>query len=303
MAGNITTTQLNDSIATIVAADVLGYLKANTVAAQLVRRDYSNEVATRGQVVQIPVAGSLTVNDKAEGSKVTLQQPADDKVSITLNKHKEISFLIEDFAKTLATPDYLNVYTNQAVALLAEQIDSDLLGQYASLTGGTIDASGAAGPLATEDFIEARRLLNAAKMPLSNRFAVLGEDADAEYVANEEAVNMSYAATLGGAVLDAYSGRFAGFQTFLDQKVASSASLIKNIFMHKDALALVTRPLAGAPSNVPVLQKVMEEGGIVIRVTMSYNADYLGVQVTIDTLYGVGIPRPTAGVVVSTTDK
>ena len=42
MAGNITSAELNDSIATIIAAEALGYLQANTVLAQLVSRDWDD---------------------------------------------------------------------------------------------------------------------------------------------------------------------------------------------------------------------------------------------------------------------
>jgi hypothetical protein len=51
-----------------------------------------------------------------------------------------------------------------------------------------------------------------------------------------------------------------------------------------------------------VVQKVMAEDGIGLRVTMSYNADYLGVQVTVDVLYGFAELRDAFGVVVITTD-
>lgn len=299
---NITGTELNDSIATIVGAEVLGYLQANCVLARLVRRDYSDDIATRGQSVQIPTAGTLAVNDKAANTVITLQTPADDKVTVTLNKHKEVSFLIEDFARALATPDWLDVYTSQGMALLVEQVDGDIAALYSGLSQ-TIDASGANGPLGTADFVEARRLLNAAKAPLHDRFAVLHEDAESEYLTVEEAVNVNYREALGGALANSYSGRFFGFETFMDQKIAVAGAVCKNLFFQRDALALVTRPLPPAPANGGVIQKVMSEGGLGLRITMSYDHDYLGVKVTIDLLYGVAELRDAHGVVVSTSES
>lgn len=299
---NITTTQLNDSIPTIIAADVLGYLKANTVLARLVRRDFADETAIKGQTVQVPVAGTLSANDKAEGSAVQLQNPADDKVTVTLNKHKEVSFLIEDFARALAVPNWLDVYTAQGMAVLAEQIDGDIAALYSGLSQ-TIDATGGNGPLDAADFREARRLLNAAKAPLADRFAVLHEDAEADYLAVEEAINVNYARALGGALADAYTGRFYGFQTFMNQKIAVAAAVCKNLFFQRNALALVTRPLPPAPQGSGVLQRVMSEDGVGIRVTLSYDPDLLGVKVTIDVLYGVAELRDSHGIVISTTEK
>ncbi len=299
--GNITTTQLNDSIATLIAAEVLGYLKANTVLAQLVARDTDFVPAEKGQTIQIPVAGSLTANDKAQGSAVTLQQPADSSVQVTLNKHKEVSFLLEDYAAALSRPTWFEIYMQQGVDTIVEQIEGDIAALYSGLSQ-SIDATGANGPLDLADFTEARRLLNAAKAPLTNRYAVLHEDAEKQFFGIEQAINDSYRDALGGAMAESYTGRFAGFRTFMSQKIATAATECKNLFFHKNAFVLAMRALPLAPQGAGVIQKVMQEDGVMIRVTVSYNPDYLGVQVTVDVLYGVAELRDSHGVVVRTTE-
>lgn len=295
---NITTTQLNDSIPVIVAAEALGYLKANTVLARLVARDWDNEVARYGQVIDIPFTGALSVNDKAANTVVTLQAPADTKVTATLNKHKEVSFLIEDIAKFFARPDVQSQYVEDAMAVVAEQIDADIAALYSGLSQ-SIDATVGLGET---NFREARRLLNSAKAPLGNRSAVLHEDAEYEFLGIERAVNRDYAESLGQAAAVAFVGRFMGFDVFLDQKIVATGGQAKNLFFHRNALALVTRPLATAPEGMGVVQRVMNEDGVGLRVTMSYNPDHLGVQITIDVLYGVAELRDSHGVVVSTTE-
>ena len=294
---NITTTQVDDGLATIIAAEALGYLKSNTVLARLVARDWDDLVASYGQAVKIPFTGSLSVNDKAAGSVVTLQQPADTSVTVTLNKHKEVSFLIEDIARFLARPDYQAQYITDGMAKVAEQIDGDIAALYSGLSQ-TIDAT--AG-LAESHFRQARKLLNAAKAPLAQRYAVLHEDAEYEFLGIEKAVNRDYAETLGQAAAAALAGRFMGFDVLLDQNIKTSTSQ-KNLFIHRNAFVLATRPLAAAPAGMGVVQRTMDEDGIGLRVTLSYSPDYLGVQVTIDVLYGVAELRDAFGVVVSTTD-
>lgn len=295
---NITTSQLDDSIATIVAAEALGYLKANTVLARLVRRDWDSEVAQHGQTVNIPFTGSLSVNDKAANTAVTLQTPADSKVSVTLNKHKEVSFLIEDIGRALARPDYLNAYMVDGMAVLAEQIDGDLAALYSGFSQSINATSG----LGEASFREARRLLNAAKAPLADRFAVLHEDAEYAYLGIEKAVNRDYSETLGAAAAGALTGRFMGFDVLVDQKIATATSECKNLFFQRSAMVMVSRPLPPAPAGAGVFQRVMDEDGIGLRVTVSYNPDHLGVQVTIDVLYGVAELRDNHGVVVRTTE-
>lgn len=295
---NITTTEVGDSIPTIIAADALGYLQANTVLAGLVARDWDNEIATKGQTVKVPFSGSLSANDKAVNTVVTLQTPNDTAVSVTLNKHKEVSFLIEDTARAFATPNWLDVYTRDAMAVLAEQIDTDLAALYSGFSQ-TIDATTGLGE---DDFREARRQLNSAKAPLGNRYAVLHEDAEFEALGIERVVNRDYAESLGGARADAFTGRFAGFDMFMDQKIAVASTQAKNLFFHRNAMVLATRPLPPAPANAGVAQRVMNENGMGLRVTVSYNPDHLGIQVTIDVLYGVAELRDNHGVVVSTAE-
>ena len=294
---NITVTAVDDALATIIAAESLGYLKANTVLARLVARDWDSDVASFGQAVKIPFRGSLSVNDKAADTVVTLNAPTDTSITVTLNKHKEVSFIIEDIARFLARPDYLNGYIADGLAKLSEQIDGDIAALYSGLSQ-TIDAT--AG-LSEANFRNARKLLNTAKAPLGQRSAILHEDAEYEMLGIEKVVNRDYAEALGQAANAAMVGRFMGWDVFMSQLIKTSTSQ-KNLFIHRNAFVLATRPLATAPAGMGVVQKVMDEDGMGLRVTLSYNPDHLGVQVTIDVLYGVAELRDAFGVVVSTTD-
>jgi len=293
------TTAAVEAIPTIVAARALGSLKANTVLTQLVNKNWSNEVASYGATVNIPVPGALSVNDKTVQTAVTLQNTALTKKQVTLNKHKEVSFLIEDTAEALSRPELLDIYMAEGIARMAEQIDGDIAALYSGLSQ-SIDATAGLGE---DDFREARRLLNAAKAPLGNRFAVLHEDAEYEFLGIEKAIREDYSGALGGAAADAWAGRFMGFGVFMDQKIATATSECKNLFFHRDAFVMVTRPLPQAPANLGVYQAVMAEDGIGLRVTMSYSHNYLGWQVTIDVLYGVAELRDDHGVVVRTTES
>lgn len=295
---NITSTKLAANIATIMAAEALGYLKANTVLARLVNRDWDDEIQTHGQTVTIPFTGSLTVYDKTENAATTKQTPTATSVNVTLNKHKHVTFIIEDFARALARADWVTAYARDAMAKIAEQIDSDIGALYSGLSQ-TIDAT--AG-LAESHFRNARRLLNAAKSPNTQRYAVLHEDADYEALGIERIVNRDYAETLGKLAADSFTGKFMGFDLFMSQNVPTSGGQAKNLFFQRDALVLASRPLPPAPAGLGVGQSVMNEDGIGLRVTVSFDDDYLGLKVTIDVLYGVAELRDDHGVVVSTSE-
>lgn len=294
---NISRTELANAIPTIVAANALGYLKANIVLAGIVARDWDQEVAQYGEAVKIPFTGALSVNDKAEDTVVTLQAPTLTAVTVTLNKHKEVSFIIEDIGRILSRPDLLGQYVTDAMGVMVEQIETDIAALYSGLSQ-TIDATTG---LFEDDFREAQRLANSAKVPTVGRWAVLHEDAYKEAQAIEKFINRDYQGDAGmAAIKQGFLGQFAGWNAVMSQKIAVAGGQCKNLFIHKNALVLATRPLPPAPTELGVLQRIMAEDGIGLRVTMSYNPDHLGYQVTIDTLYGVAELRDNHGIVVST---
>lgn len=285
------------TIPTIVAAEALGYLKNNTVLARLVARDWDNEVAQYGQTIKIGLPGSLSANDKTAETAITLQNPAASEYTVTLNKHKEVSFIIDDFGRFLARPDWFTIYMETAMMVLAEQIDGDIAALYSGFSQ-TIDAS--AG-LSEANFRLAQKYLNTAKAPQRQRYAVLHEDAVYEATGIDRIVNRDYAETLGSLAADTLVGKFAGFEIFMDQSIKTSTTQ-KNLFFHRNAMVLATRPLAVAPQGMGVIQTIMDEDGIGLRTTVSYDHDYLGAKVTVDVLYGVAELRDNHGVVVSTAD-
>lgn len=291
-------TEAATAIPEIVAATALGALKANTVLTQIVNRDYDQEIAEYGDTVNVQLRGALSANDKAENTVITLQTPSTTALPVVLNKHKEVSFLVEDLAIMMARPDLIAGYGADAGIAIAEQIDSDLAALYSGLSQ-TISAI--AG-LTEANFRNAQRLLNAAKAPTADRWAVLHEDAYYEAGDIEKIINRDYVGDAAAtAVAQGYLGFLSGFNVVMDQKINVAGGQCKNLFMQKNALVLATRPMRQSESG-NVSQTIMVEDGIILRVTMSYDHDYLGEKMTVDVLYGVAELRDSHGVVVSTTE-
>ena len=237
--------QLDQSTPAIVAAQALGYLKANAVFAQLVARDWDNEVVQYGGSVVIPFLGALTANDKAANTAVTLQSPADTGVTVTLNKHKEVSFIIEDIGRAVARPDVLGAYIEDGVKIIAEAIDSDIAGLYSTLSQTLAATTG----LGDDDFRNVDYKLNTAKAPNTDRSFVLAPAGQYELLGLERFVSSDFAPLGGVSGLDsALLGRYMGFNCYMDQNVVFSTSW-KNIAFHKNAFVLVSRPLPAAPAN------------------------------------------------------
>lgn len=285
----------------IWAATALGALKANTVMARLVNRNYENEVATQGDTVNVPTRGSLSVNDKAADTAVTLQTPSATTTAVLLDKHKEVSFIVEDIAAAQANQDIISGYIEDGIIVMAEQVDSDLLALYSGFSTTDIDATSGSGGIVTSTVTEARRLLNAAKAPLANRFIVWHEDAEKELLALEKFTSSDFGDD-GSAIREANIGRKFGFDHYMDQQVPTAASVCYNLAFHRDAITMVSRPLPPVPANMGAQSSVMEEDGFSIRVSWSWNASHLGMQITIDMLYGVLELRDAFGIAIQSTE-
>ena len=290
------TTEAN-VIPIIIAAHTLGALKSNMALLGLVNKNYRNEVAAKGDTVDIGVRGTLSVNDKADNTDVTMQAPTTTKLSVQLDKYKEVTYGIEDIARMQASNDAILEYANDAAIILLEQMESDIAALYSGFSQTIDDTTG----LGEDDFREARRQFNSAKVPTRGRWAVLHEDAEYEALAIEKLINKDYKESLGNIMGANYIGDFAGFSIFMDQNIKVASSVCKNLFGHRDAIALISRPMRVTKSP-NVVQVVMQEDGISLRVTQWYDPNGKAEVMSIDTLYGVAELRDNHAIVVSTTE-
>jgi hypothetical protein len=297
---NITKTTADAFIPEIWANRALEVLRANIVLAKLVTKDTDIATFQMGDVLHVPYAGTFVANDKAANAAVTLQTPTGGAdLSMTLNKHKEVSFLIEDPARAQANQDLMDRYINSAVSAIEQAIESDLFALYSSLSG-SVGTSGTDITAAT--IRSARKALNDNKVPLSPRhlvisskdeIALLGDSNLATYFANSRPETIAQGAL----------GELYGFTLWMSQLVpvvTGTPNSTKNLAFHPEFAILAMRALPEPPAGAGARAVAMRDpvSGLVIRVTSAYNPTYLGVQVTMDVLYGVAKLRDAAGIVV-----
>ena len=135
MANTIDTTQAQYFIPEVWANEALAILRQNIVATPRVARDSDVASFTRGDILHVPYPGTLAASDKSAGTEYTLAQPSGEtEVQVTLNKHKAVSFVVEDIARAQSSQDILARYSQAAAISIAETIESDLI---AEMQGGT----------------------------------------------------------------------------------------------------------------------------------------------------------------------
>jgi hypothetical protein len=90
-------------------------------------------------------------------------------------------------------------------------------------------------------------------------------------------------------------GRAEGFDVFEGQLVVKSGSpgVYRNMFYTRDAMVLATRPQPQVDAGLGAQSATVIDGnGIALRIIRSYNPNKLGVQITLDVVFGVAVLRP-----------
>jgi len=292
---SINTSKVDSFIPEVWLNEAITALRGYLNLAKTVRRDMDSAVAKFGDVIHIPKTGTLQVNNKVTNTEVTRQAPADDEVSVTLNKHKEVTFLIEDPARAMANQDIRQLYIKDAVIALAEAVETDLVSEYAN-AGDDYDFDDSTEAKVVDSMLYIRKFFVDAKAP---KLAPKLLYASPTLINTLLSVNKFTKANEYGSrspLVDGALGDMFGIQAFESQLVPATGSPATehNLAYTEDAIALVMRPLPTDGNGEGVTQTVVTdpESQISMRLTSSYDANALGRQVTLDILYGVKTIRP-----------
>jgi hypothetical protein len=294
---------LANAIVKLVAVDALPSLMGNLIMGNLVNRDFEPVLGTAGDTVNVPIPPVLVANNLAEGGTVQAQNPSLGNAQIVLNTHAEATFQIPDVTKILAVPDLLKLYMQPALVALAEKIETDLLGLYASFTANT--PAGSAGIAISEAAVDsAETALFEAKVPTSEpKYLVVDS---ATYSQLRQIPRFSEYGTVGEAGLRALVegsvGKIKDFYVFRSQfvkKTGGGPIATHNLAFARSALGLVVRRLPQPLPGTGAIADYAEMGNFGMRVVMSYQPNTLAQQFTVDVLYGAGVLRNAFGVQVN----
>jgi hypothetical protein len=299
---NITTSIADTAgfIPQVWAQRALDVLKGNLVLARLVTRDSDMEPGWVGKTLNIPYPGKFTAQDKAADTVAAVQVPTGGAtVSVTLNKHKYVDFIIEDVAQAQSNQMLMDRYVVPAALAIAEAIEADLFALYAGLS----QSVGTSGTDITAAAVRAaRQKLNEAKVPSTPRYLVISPKDEISLLADSSLANY-FAFSRQAAVANGSLGTLYGFEVYMSQYVpvvSGTPNSTKNLAFHPEAFILATRPFRDPPPESGVRAATQNDPDINInlRVLHTYDPAYRGVRVGIDVLYGVAELRDAAGVVV-----
>ena len=292
MADVLNNTTNAEFIPTIIAQKALGRFSAYMNMAKTVARDFDYTPAQVGATISIPKRGTLTANDKVAGSAYTLQNPTATNVSVTLNKHKEVTIVIDDVTKVLQNQASQDGYAEDAAIALAEAVETEIAKLHTSLTN-TVTFDATSDATKNSSMLLLRKFFTDQKVPkLEKKYAyfdgtVINELLEVDRFARADALGKG-GVIESGALMNIY-----GMDIFESQVVQVSGSPVAyhNFVYTKDAFILATRPLPAVPAGHGAVSSVINdpETNVGIRVVSSWDTDLGGMKITLDLLFGVAV--------------
>lgn len=243
------------------AREGLMVLVEELVAAQLVYRDFENEIANFGDTVNTRLPGNFVAKRKTDVEDVTIQDAIATNVPIVLNQHVHVSFMIKDGQESLAMQDLVETYMRPAMRANGNLIDKVILAQFAQFllrsygSYGTFNATNA-----TDRFLNVRRIFNSLSVPEANRNFVLTINSETAVLATQLFLQAQQVGDDGTALREASLGRKFGLDTY------------KSVFMPSVLESSTTYNATAGPGAV--------------NLTAGYPVGYSGA-IVVDTFTGV----------------
>ena len=213
----------NDNTALIPevwAPEALMTLMSNTIMGSLVHRDFSDNVASFGDVVNTSRPADFTGKRKTDADNVVDQDASSPNIRVPLDQHFHVSFVIKDGELTKALPNLLERYMEPAARELAESIDRVLTGQVARLLANQVGEADSVTSLNVDEYVlDADEKLNDNRAPAANRYLVMSTRFNRAALGAEIVTHADKRGDGGAALEDARVGKIYGFNSFMDQNV------------------------------------------------------------------------------------
>lgn len=261
----------------IIAREALMVLRNNAVMANLVHRDYSSEfVAGVGNTITIRKPASFVA--KEFDTDIEVQDASEESATVKMDKHLDVSFAVTSKQMTMDIEDFSKQLLIPAMQAFLNKIDGYLLTLAKGVTNSVTATEDA-----RNDIVDARAFLTKAAAPLTDRNLVVGSDMEADLLKTDLFVSAEKVGDDGTALREASLGRKLGLDCYVDQNADTAG--IGGVAFHKNAFALVTRPLA-APSGAGKAA-IVDYDGFGLRVVYDYDINKKTDVVSIDMLCGV----------------
>lgn len=227
------------------AQEGLAILEENMVIANLVHRDFENEVKDFGDVVNTRRPGTFRISRKRDGTTLAQQDASATNVQVPLDQWFYTSFVIKDGESSKAFQDLVDIYLRPGMQTIARAVDRAVLGRSHNFLRAPVNRVGRLLNLTSANskdyMLEAREVLNINKAPTDGRNLVLAPASETALLKNDMFLKANERGDGGTALENAELGRILGFTTYMDQNVNSMAA---SVAVGDVALGTITNPEA-----------------------------------------------------------
>ena len=268
----------------------------------------------KGDVIHIPKPIRGAASAKVADTAVNIQANVEGELQISVDRHFEYSRFIEDIVEVQALNSLRQFYTEDAGYQLALKVDTDLMNAATGFGNGTMDlaapsgadwvnsnsyyfdaASGGGTPLTAfaastvaagdvfsdAGFRQAIQLLDDADVPMDGRCIIVPPVVRNTIMGTERFSSSDFVS--GQTVNTGLIGNLYGVDVYVSSNCPTLESNVRGcILMQKDALVHAEQ--------------------MTVRSQTQYKQEYLSTLYTADTLYGVQVYRPEAGLVLAVHD-
>lgn len=199
-------------------------LRANSIMPRKVNTDWANEVAERGDTIDVDIPSAMTVSDVAPAAvPIAGQDVTPTKVQIPLSRWRQTEMHITDKQAHEIAEGKENAQFSSAIAALANDVDQYILSLYTGIYGfvGTPGTDPFGSNL--DDATAAKKVLNRQLTPMIGpRTMVLNSDAMAEALQNRAIQDASFRRQGDDSLRTGTVGEVMGFEWQEDQNVDTS---------------------------------------------------------------------------------
>ena len=286
------------------ARSSIAALRHLTVLPRTVRQDFSTEfVAGRGQTVNVVAAPTLSdEGDSQAEARVYTKADRDARNGIVFDeltqRHVPIT-MDNQVYKAVRLPDDFMTFTltsleQQVIRPMTESVVDGLNKPLVDImsdvdTDPGIPALAEDGSNVRQVLIQARRVLNARKVPQAGRFVAVGPGVEAALL-SDELLQKANESGSDGVLREATIGRLFGFEIIADPALPDDYAVAYD----RDAFVHVTRP-SRAPEGAGFASTVASDG-FSLRYLQHYSPIHLEDQAVLDAFVGADVLDPRRAV-------
>jgi hypothetical protein len=259
--------------------------------------DRSAELADGGSALYTPNLTEMTANSKTVATAVTLNQPTETKITLSVNQWYEVSFAIEDREAAQVKHSYYlqEKYAMNAGYTMAKKLEVALASLFAGFST-TVGAS--TTNLADSEIRAAINALESVGIDTTSDVAFFVSPAVFwKQIQNIDKFSLAINSPVNDPTAKTPKATLYGIPVYVSNNIqyVSGTTGRANALAHRDALHFATSPLGSGGSMGSSMT-----GKYGVRVQSHYIPEYLSTVTTADLLYGVIENRDNAGVLIYT---